>query len=78
MPDDGRLGRQRRHVAGGHLDHRQHHPRQLGRHLHGYDLFADVAPGTPAVSELTADIPGVIEAEPEGSASLLFELEVTG
>jgi hypothetical protein len=47
-------------------------------HLHGYDRFADVAPGTPGVIELTADIPGVFEVELEGSATLLFELEVAG
>ena len=46
-------------------------------HLHGYDLFADVAPGSPAVIEFTADIPGIFEVELEDRHTLLFELEVS-
>ena len=46
-------------------------------HLHGYDVFVDVAPGTPAVLEVQADIPGVFEAELEGSHLPLLELEVS-
>ena len=45
-------------------------------HLHGYDLFADVAPGKPAVLELTADLPGVWEVELEGSHLLLLRRQV--
>lgn len=47
-------------------------------HVHGYDVFADVAPAAPAVIELTADIPGVFEVELEGPGKTLFELEVRG
>ncbi len=32
-------------------------------HLHGYDLMADVAPGSPARIRFTADIPGRFEVE---------------
>jgi heme/copper-type cytochrome/quinol oxidase subunit 2 len=46
-------------------------------HVHGYDLFADVGPGMPAVIEFKADIPGIFEVELEDSHGLLFELEVS-
>lgn len=46
-------------------------------HLHGYDIFADVAPGAPATIEFTADIPGIFEVELEESGERLVELEVT-
>ena len=46
-------------------------------HLHGYDLFADVSPGSPAVIEFTADIPGIFEVEFEDRHTLLFDLEVS-
>ena len=44
-------------------------------HIHGYDLFIDLADG---VGELTfvADIPGVFEIELEGSGTLLVQMEV--
>jgi hypothetical protein len=45
-------------------------------HVHGYDLFADVAPGVPAEISFTADIPGIFEVELETSRLLLFELQV--
>ncbi len=45
-------------------------------HLHGYDAFAEVAPGAPAELEIVADIPGIFELELEGSHLLLSELEV--
>lgn len=45
-------------------------------HVHGYDLFADVTPASPAVFEFTADLPGVWEVEVEGSHLLLFHLQV--
>lgn len=35
-------------------------------HVHTYDLHADVGPGSPAVIEFTADIPGVHEVELSG------------
>lgn len=46
-------------------------------HLHGYDIFADVAPGSPGTIEFTADIPGIFEVELEDSGVRLVELEVT-
>ncbi|WP_336028988.1 hypothetical protein [Geodermatophilus sp. FMUSA9-8] len=45
-------------------------------HLHGYDLTADLAPGTPATVEFTADLPGVFEAELHGSGTVLLSLQV--
>jgi hypothetical protein len=45
-------------------------------HLHGYDVFADVAPDTPARLEVVADIPGIFEMELEGARLVLSELEV--
>lgn len=45
-------------------------------HLHGYDLLADVAPGSPATIEFTADLAGVWEVELENAGQLLFQLEV--
>jgi hypothetical protein len=45
-------------------------------HVHGYDIFGDVAPEAAAVIEFTADIPGIFEVELEGSRMVLFELVV--
>jgi hypothetical protein len=45
-------------------------------HLHGYDVFADVAPDTPARLEVVTDIPGIFELELEGARLVLSELEV--
>lgn len=45
-------------------------------HLHGYDLFADVAPGRPAKIGFTADTPGRFEVELEERHALVAELEV--
>lgn len=45
-------------------------------HVHGYDEFADVAPGRPAMLRFKADIPGAFEVELEDSHLLLFELVV--
>jgi heme/copper-type cytochrome/quinol oxidase subunit 2 len=45
-------------------------------HLHGYDLMADVAPGSPAVIVFRADAPGVFEVELEDAGLLLFQLRV--
>ena len=46
-------------------------------HVHGYDLFADVSPGNPAVIRFRANVPGIFEVELESSHLLLFQLEVT-
>ena len=46
-------------------------------HVHGYDLFTDVAAGDPVTIEFSADIPGVFEVELEDSGLLLLELEVS-
>jgi ABC-type phosphate transport system substrate-binding protein len=46
-------------------------------HVHGYDLTVDVVPGAEETLEFIADIPGIFEAELEGSGTLLFNLEVS-
>lgn len=45
-------------------------------HVHGYDLMADVAPGSPAVIAFRADAPGVFEVELEAAGLLLVQLQV--
>lgn len=45
-------------------------------HVHGYDLYADLAPGTPAEISFTADIPGTFEVELHKAARPLFQLRV--
>ena len=45
-------------------------------HLHGYGIFVDVVPGTPATLEFVADIPGIFEVELESLGLVLFELVV--
>lgn len=45
-------------------------------HVHGYDLFVAVAPGSPATVDFTADIPGAFEVELEERGLRLFELRV--
>jgi hypothetical protein len=45
-------------------------------HLHGYDRTLRLAPGRPGTLTLTADRPGVFEAELHGSRLRLFELRV--
>lgn len=45
-------------------------------HVHGYDVFADVAPGRPARLRFKADIPGAFEVELEDSHRPLFDLVV--
>jgi FtsP/CotA-like multicopper oxidase with cupredoxin domain len=45
-------------------------------HVHGYDLFADLAPGKPANLSFDATIDGVFEVELEESATHLAELTV--
>ena len=46
-------------------------------HVHGYDLTADVRPGSEVVVTFRATIPGVFEIELERSGILLTQLEVT-
>lgn len=46
-------------------------------HVHGYDLSADIAPGSPGVITFIADIPGIFEVELEVSHQPLFELVVS-
>ena len=45
-------------------------------HVHGYDLFVDVIPGTPATLEFEATIPGIFEVELESLGLVLLELVV--
>jgi hypothetical protein len=45
-------------------------------HVHGYDLFADVGPGSPGTLRFTADAPGRFEIELEESHLQIAELEV--
>lgn len=45
-------------------------------HVHGYDVFAEVAPGTPGIVEFAADIPGAFEVELEDHGLRLLELRV--
>ncbi len=45
-------------------------------HLHGYDLMADVAPGSPARIGFTADISGRFEVELEDRGVQIADLEV--
>jgi hypothetical protein len=45
-------------------------------HLHGYDRSLRLEPGRPGTVELTADVPGVFEAELHEAGTRLFELQV--
>ncbi len=47
-------------------------------HVHTYDLYADLEPGTPGEITFVAEIPGVHEVELEGAGLLLLNLEVGG
>jgi hypothetical protein len=46
-------------------------------HVHGYDVGADLAPGTPATVEFDATIPGVFEVELHDAGTLLVSLQVS-
>ena len=46
-------------------------------HVHGYDLMADVAPGSPARISFEASKPGRFEVELESRALQIAELSVT-
>ena len=45
-------------------------------HVHGYDLYTDLAPGTPAEIAFVADIPGSFEVELHEAGRPLFQLRV--
>ncbi|SOE04054.1 hypothetical protein [Blastococcus haudaquaticus] len=45
-------------------------------HVHGYDLGADLVPGTPATIEFDATIPGVFEVELHDAGTQLLSLQV--
>ncbi len=46
-------------------------------HLHGYDLHAEVGPGTDGELVFDATIPGIFELELEESGLVLTEVEVS-
>lgn len=46
-------------------------------HVHGFDVFGDVAPGEPVVLEVPIEFPGVFEVELEGAHVKIAELEVS-
>lgn len=48
-----------------------------GAHVHGYDLTADLVPGTPAEISFAATIPGVFEVELHDSGTALLALQVS-
>lgn len=45
-------------------------------HVHGYDVYVDLAPGTPGEVTFTADKPGAYEVELHGVGRPLFQLRV--
>jgi heme/copper-type cytochrome/quinol oxidase subunit 2 len=45
-------------------------------HVHGYDLKADLAPGTPASVQFRADTTGLFEVETHVADLVLFQLVV--
>ncbi len=45
-------------------------------HLHGYDRYADVAPGKPAQLSFTADAEGIFEIELHGTGTQIAKLAV--
>lgn len=45
-------------------------------HVHGYDLYTDLAPGAPAEIAFTADIPGSFEVELHEAGRPLYQLRV--
>ncbi|MEX2291455.1 MAG: hypothetical protein WD794_14175 [Mycobacteriales bacterium] len=45
-------------------------------HVHGYDLYVDLAPGQPAEIDFVADLPGAYEVELHGAGRPLFQLRV--
>lgn len=47
-------------------------------HVHGYDLFFDIAAGVPLTIQFTADVPGVFEVEVHTGHTHIFDIEVSG
>jgi hypothetical protein len=45
-------------------------------HVHGYDLTAELTPGTPAEFSFPASIPGVFEVELHDAGTVLVSLQV--
>ena len=45
-------------------------------HVHGYDLYTDLAPGVPAEIAFVADIPGSFEVELHEAGRPLYQLRV--
>ena len=45
-------------------------------HVHGYDLVAALAPGTPAEITFDATVPGVFEVELHDAGTVLLTLQV--
>jgi heme/copper-type cytochrome/quinol oxidase subunit 2 len=45
-------------------------------HVHGYDLYADLVPGSPAQLAFKADLPGAYEVELHQAGRPLFQLRV--
>lgn len=45
-------------------------------HVHGYDLTAELAPGTPAELTFDATLPGVFEVELHDAGTVLLTLQV--
>ena len=46
-------------------------------HLHGYDVTADLVPGTPAELTFDATVPGVFELELHEAGTVLLTLQVS-
>ncbi|RBY94528.1 hypothetical protein DQ244_04290 [Blastococcus sp. TBT05-19] len=46
-------------------------------HLHGYDVTADLAPGTPSELTFDATVPGVFELELHDAGTVLLTLQVS-
>jgi hypothetical protein len=45
-------------------------------HVHGYDLTAELVPGTPAELTFAATVPGVFEVELHDAGTVLLSLQV--
>jgi heme/copper-type cytochrome/quinol oxidase subunit 2 len=46
-------------------------------HLHGYDLEAELTPGTPAEITVDATLPGVFEVELHEAGTVLLTIQVS-
>lgn len=47
-------------------------------HVHGYDLYFEVAADIPANLSFVADVPGIFEVEVHTGHTHLFDIEVSG